>query len=268
MKKTVAALVGGAFLLSPLQGSTCEIPLEGEMVQGGLVIGRVVAGTPVYIAEKKIRVSPDGLFIIGFGRNASPKVILKAGDELCILAVNTRIYKTTRIDGLPKRMVVPTDPADLKRIQEDNAAIRRVRRLDTDSSDFAVGFEWPLKGRISGVFGSQRVLNGVPRRPHNGIDIAAPSGTLVRAPAPGRIVLVHQDMFYSGKTVMIDHGHGLTSVYIHLSVIKVTEGQRVQSGHEIGRVGMTGRATGPHLHWGVSWFQTHVDPALLVKAMN
>ncbi len=246
----------------------CEIPLKGEMVQGGLIVGHVSSGTPVYIAEKKVRVSSDGLFLFGFGRNAPRRVVLRAGARRCVLTVKARTYKTTRIYGLPQKKGTPTNPVDLKRIRDDNAKIRRVRRLDTALTDFAFGFQWPLKGRVSGVFGSQRVLNGVPRRPHNGIDIAAPAGMSVRAPAPGRIALVHQDMFFSGKTVMIDHGHGLTSVYIHMSLIKVKEGQRVNGGDEIGQVGMTGRATGPHLHWGVSWFQTHLDPALLVGPMD
>ena len=267
MNRAVIAGIGLA-VLSSFQGLACNVPLQGEMVQGGLLIGRVAPGTPVYVFGKEVRVSSEGLFLVGFGRNSSKQVTLKIGGQVFFLTINARVYKTTRIDGLPKTKVTPTDPVDLKRIKEDNDAIRRVRRLNTNSSNFAFGFQWPLKGRISGVFGSRRVLNGVPRRPHNGIDIAAPSGTPIRAAAPGRIALVHQGMFFSGKTVMIDHGHGLTSVYIHMSAINVKKGQRINAGDKIGEVGMTGRATGPHLHWGVSLFQTHLDPELVVKLGN
>ena len=140
-----------------------------------------------------------------------------------------------------------------------------MRKRDTETTYFASGFLRPIKGgRISGVYGSQRILNGKPRSPHNGLDIAVPKGTPVMAAADGIVALVHEDMFYTGKTVMIDHGHGLTSVYIHMDSIRVADGQRVTKGAPIGTVGMTGRATGPHLHWGVTWFGTHLDPALLI----
>ena len=139
-----------------------------------------------------------------------------------------------------------------------------MRTRTTLETFFDAGFIWPVEGRISGVFGSQRILNGKPRRPHNGVDIAAPTGTPVKAMGDGIVALVHQDMFFTGKTVMIDHGLGLNSVYIHMNAITVRDGEFVTKGTQIGTVGQTGRATGPHLHWGVSWFKTHLDPALLV----
>ena len=258
-----------AILMSLIAGTAdaCEIPLQGQAAQGGLVIGRVAAGTPVSVNGAPVRVSPDGLFLVGFGRDAPGSATVVAGGMRCVLAVEDRNYKITRIEGLPRRKVTPR-AEDLKRIKADNAAIGRVRRLDTAATDFAAGFAWPLKGRVSGVFGSQRVLNGNPRRPHNGVDIAAPTGTPIRAPAPGTVALVHPDMFFSGKTVMLDHGHGLSSVYIHMSAITVKAGQRVRAGDVIGKIGMTGRATGPHLHWGISLFRTHLDPALIAGPMN
>lgn len=259
-----AALTG---LAASAPAFACPAALNGEAVQGGLLIGRVEPGTPVHVAGKPVRVSPDGLFLVGFGRDAAGPVSLKAGTGTCSLRVAKRTYRTTRINGLPSRKVTPGKPEDLKRIREDNAAIDRVRRLDTAATDFAAGFRWPLKGRLSGVFGSRRVLNGKPRRPHNGVDVAAPAGTPIRAPAPGRVALAHPGMFLSGKTVMLDHGHGLSSVYIHMSAITVQVGQRVEAGETIGRVGMTGRATGPHLHWGVSLFGTHLDPAVIAGPM-
>ncbi len=265
--KIVAVLVI-IFGSLPLSTLACDIDLRGEMVQGGLVIGRVMNDGPVHYGDRAVRVSPEGVFLIGFGRDSPKSVLLRAGKKKCRLAIASRTYKISRIDGLPSRKVTPVKPSDLRQIREDNDAINRVRRIDTASTDFTYGFQWPIKGRISGVFGSQRVLNGKPRRPHNGIDIAAPSGTSVHAPAPGRVVLTHPGMFFSGKTVIIDHGHGLTSIYIHLSEITVRKDDRIKAGEKIGSVGMTGRATGPHLHWGITWFQTHLDPQLLVGPMH
>ena len=251
-----------------LPSSACDIDLKGDMVQGGLIIGRVTNGEVVNYRERAVRVSPEGVFLIGFGRDTPKLVSLRVGKKKCRLAIASRTYKISRIDGLPSRMVTPVKPSDLRQIREDNDAINLVRRIDTPSTDFTYGFQWPIKGRISGVFGSQRILNGKPRRPHNGIDIAAPSGTPIYAPAPGRVALTHRGMFFSGKTIVIDHGHGLTSIYVHLSEITVRKGDRIKAGKKIGTVGMTGRATGPHLHWGVTWFQTHLDPELLVGPMH
>ena len=182
------------------------------------------------------------------------------------LRITQREYKIQRIDGLPQKKVTP-DPASVKRISIENAMIKKVRAVDTDRAYFASGFDWPVKGPISGVFGSQRVLNGKPKNPHNGVDVAAPQGTAIVAPADGVVALVHGDMFYTGKTVMIDHGHGLTSVYAHMSAILVKDGQKVTRGTPIGKIGKTGRVTGPHLHWGVTLFGTHLDPRLLTGPM-
>ena len=265
MRGTFGAVLVGLIIHAP--ALACPIPLNGETVQGGLLIGRVQAGLAVSVAGKPVRVSPDGLFLVGFGRDAAGPVTVTAGGHSCSLTLKKQAYKITRINGLPNRKVSPRKAEDLKRILADNAAIGGVRRLDTPGTDFADGFRWPLKGRLSGVFGSQRILNGVSRRPHNGVDIAAPPGTPIQAPAPGRVALVHQDMFFSGKTVMLDHGHGLSSVYIHMSAITVETGQRVAAGDVIGRVGMTGRTTGPHLHWGMSLFGTHLDPLVIAGPM-
>ena len=245
--------------------------LDGAFTQGGLVVGRTEPGSTVAVDGKTLRVSAGGRFIVGFGRDAPPRAVIEVsrpggGTESRIIEVARRQYPIQRIDGLPARQVTP-DPEALKRIKKDNARIGAARKVDTDEPYFASGFAWPLEGRISGVFGSQRILNGVPRRPHNGVDVAAPPGTLVRAPADGVAAMADEDMFFTGKTLMIDHGHGLTSVYAHMSAILVAEGRPVARGEPIGRVGMSGRATGPHLHWGVTWFATHLDPALLVAPM-
>ena len=242
--------------------------LKGSLIPGSLITGKVAPGSKINFHKKTVRVSPDGTFILGFGRNAkltqSIEILDPNGSTYTQnIKLKKRTYNITRIDGLPGRKVTP-NPKDVKRIKANNVGIARVRQLDTKTQNFLNGFQWPILGRISGVYGSQRVLNGKPRSPHNGVDIAAPKGSTVLATAKGTIALVHQDMFYSGKTVMIDHGHGLSSIYIHMSEILVKQGQLVTKGEAIGAVGMTGRATGPHLHWGISLFRTHLDPMLIV----
>ena len=241
---------------------------DGLFMQGGLVVGKTQPGSKVLLEKKQIRVSDEGLFVLGFGRDAPETgeiMITSPGGQSSrqTFTVRPQTYKTTRIDGLPKRKVTPK-PADRKRINADNAKIGAVRKLDSPTTDFRSGFAWPVKGRVSGVFGSQRILNGKPRRPHNGMDIAAPKGTPVFASADGIVALAHENMFFSGKTLMIDHGHGLTSVYIHMNTITVKSGTRIRQGEQIGTIGMTGRTTGPHLHWGINLFKMPLDPKLLV----
>ena len=247
--------------------SAQALELEGSFTQGGLVTGRVAPDAKVYLDGKAVAVAPDGRFLFGFGREAEGTAELRAegpdGTVTRRLEIARRDYDIQRVDGLPERKVTPK-PEDLARIRADQERINAVRRQLTLASLFASGFQWPVTGRISGVYGSQRVLNGQPRRPHFGVDVAAPKGTPVAAMADGTVALVHNDMFYTGKTVMLDHGLGLTSVYIHMDSIAVEQGARVRKGQPIGTVGQTGRATGPHLHWGVAWFGTQMDPALLV----
>jgi murein DD-endopeptidase MepM/ murein hydrolase activator NlpD len=245
-----------------------RVSIQGPLIPGGLVTGKVKPGSKISIQGRSVRTTRDGAFVLGFGRDAKRYQTIAILDPSGFtynhdIKLKSRTYKVTRIDGLPERKVTP-NPKDIKRIKADNAGIAQVRKLDTEAQSFLDGFQWPTMGRISGVFGSQRVLNGKLRSPHNGVDIAAPNGSPVLATTAGKVVLVHQDMFYSGKTVMIDHGHGLSSVYIHMSKITVKKGERVSKGDQVGTVGMTGRATGPHLHWGISLFGTHLDPMLIV----
>lgn len=251
-----------------------EVPLElrGEPMQGGLIISRTLPGSRVQIDGRAVRVSDQGLFLLGFGRDAGPESHLRIETEdgrrlERVLRVRVRDYRIQRIDGLPKRKVTPTRPEDLERIRADSRAVKAARRRDDARVDFLGDWRWPVTGRISGVYGSQRILNGKPKRPHFGVDVAAPAGTPIVAPADGVVTLLHPDMFYSGVTLLIDHGHGLSTVYLHMRRATVEEGQRVRRGEVIGEVGMTGRATGPHLHWGMNLFQERLDPALLVGPM-
>lgn len=244
-----------------------ELRIDGAFTQGGLAIGHAPPGSAVSIDGRAVRVAADGTFLIGFGRDAGPSVTLTlsppgAGARMQTLAVAKRDFPVQRIDGLPPKQVTP-DPATLARIRAEAQLIDATREKDTALPLFLSGFVWPVQGRLSGVFGSQRILNGQPRSPHSGVDIAAPKGAPVLATADGTVTLVHEDMFYTGKTIVLDHGFGLSSVYAHMATLLVHPGQRVAKGSPIGAVGSSGRATGPHLHWGVSLFDTRLDPALL-----
>ncbi len=248
-----------------------ELVISGEPTQGGLVHGHVSPGAQVWYEGRKLRVAKRGEFVIGFGRNepSTTKLTIRYPDgqrEQRQLNVAQREYNIQRIDGLPPRKVEPT-AKDLVRIRQETALIKAARRQDSGQTDFLRGFTWPVVGKISGVYGSQRVLNGKPRRPHYGVDVAARAGTLVQAPAAGVVSLVHRDMYFTGGTIIIDHGHGLSSVFSHLSEVHVLERQRVARGETIAKVGATGRATGPHLHWGINWFERRLDPQLIAGPM-
>ena len=248
------------------------VRLDGPRTQGGLLRGRVMPGSTVELGGVPVRVSRDGWFLIGFGRDAPPEaelaVVFPDGRrERRILEVAPREYRIQRIDGLPARKVTPRSEEDLARIRAEVRMVKKARTIDDSRTDFLDGFRWPVKGRISGVYGSQRILNGEPRRPHYGIDIAAPAGTQVLAPAGGVVTLTHPDMFFSGGTLIIDHGHGLSSAFLHLSRILVETGERVAQGRPIAEVGSTGRSTGPHLDWRMNLFDQRIDPSLLAGPM-
>ena len=247
------------------------LDLAGSFVQGGLVRGQVPPGSDVRFAGHRLLLDPAGRFLLGFGRDAA------SGEALTVrypdgsrtvreLEVARRDYRIQRINGLPPRQVAPR-PEDLVKIAAETKLIEAARGRDSAAAGIAPSFVWPVIGPISGVYGSQRILNGKPRAPHRGVDIAAPAGTPVGAMAAGVVTVAAPDMYFTGNTVMIDHGYGLHSIYAHLSDLEVKVGQPVRQGQPVGRVGGTGRVTGPHLHWGVYWFDEALDPALLVGPM-
>ena len=245
--------------------------LDGAFQQGGLLQGRAPAGSVVSIDGHSVRVSPIGLFLLGFDRDAPPTATLTirypdGSQEQRTLAIQQRQYDIQRIDGLPPKKVTPS-AEHLARIERERKLVKTARSRDDARMDFVPGFSWPLVGRISGVYGSQRILNGNPRQPHFGVDVAAPVGTRVVAPAGGIVTLAHPDMYFSGGTLIIDHGHGLSSAFLHLHKILVAKGQRVERGQEIAEVGATGRVTGPHLDWRINLFDTRIDPQLAVGPM-
>lgn len=245
-------------------------PLElvGQAVQGGLIIGRAPAGSAIELDGEPLRHAADGYFLIGFGRDetASRRLVVRGADgttEVRELKPEPREFDIQRIDGLPPRQVTP-DPEALERIRREAAQVRKAReRLDA-RVDFAEGFVWPVHGPITGVYGSQRILNGEPRSPHWGVDVAAPTGAPVVAPAAGVVTLAHPDMYFSGGTLMLDHGLGLSSAFLHLDEILVEPGQRVAQGDVIARVGATGRVTGAHLDWRMNLGDIRIDPQLLM----
>ena len=246
-----------------------ELTIEGEPVQGGLLIARTTPGAVVHLDERPLKLDAEGRFVFGFGRDAATDslLVIQHKDQQIDypLSVRQRDYQVQRIDGLPSKMVSPDQKA-LERIRRENRQIAQVRAGYTESDAFRAGFILPAEGPISGVYGSQRILNGEPRRPHFGLDIAAPTGTAVIAPAAGTVALAEPDLYFTGGTLMIDHGRGITSVFSHLSALTVSEGDFVAQGEKIGEIGATGRATGPHLDWRVNWFEVRLDPPLFFKA--
>ena len=247
------------------------LELDGKLVQGGLVLGRAEPGARVVLDGRAVRVAADGRFVIGFGRDAPPEAVLTVTNpagavEERRLAIAQRSYDIQRIDGLPDAMVTP-DEADLKRIAVEAERVAAARAVDSAVPYFADGFVWPALGPISGVYGSQRILNGEPRRPHFGVDVAAPEGAPVRAPAAGVVTLADPDLYFTGGTVILDHGHGLSSTFSHLKEVSVTVGDRLAQGDPVGTVGATGRVTGAHLDWRLNWFDTRLDPQLVVGPM-
>lgn len=243
------------------------LALDGQWQQGGMVIGKAPQGTQVWLNDQPLRVAASGEFVFGFNRDEGTSVRLRwqqAGKQgQGNLAVAARSYDIQRVNGVASKYVTP-DPKVAARIKEDNRKVAEARSRDDARLDFLPGFIWPAQGRVSGVYGSQRIFNGEPRNPHFGLDIAAPEGAAVVAPAAGVVSLTEPDLYFSGGTLIVDHGHGISSTFIHLSAIEVKPGQRVVQGQKIARVGSTGRSTAPHLDWRVNWFQVRLDPALLL----
>lgn len=237
--------------------------------QGSLIVGRMLVDGDVYFKGKKLALTDTGEFVFGIGRDSQLdlqlEVIRPTGKELFLLPIAKREWKIERVDGLPPSKVNPTSPETLARIKREGALVSKARQGSSFQTAFMMQFIKPAEGRISGVYGSQRILNGEPKRPHFGLDIANSVGTPVIAPADGVVTLAEKDLFYSGGSVIIDHGYGISTTYIHLDSLAVKVGQELKQGDNIGGIGATGRATGPHLDWRLNWYNTRLDPQLLLK---
>ena len=266
MNRIFMTLVG-MWLLS--QGASACVQLSAAPTQGALLWMKVDPNAIVTLNKNILDVAADGTVVFGFGRDAKPTATLRIKtDYVCEqqLSISVRKYGVQFIEGVPRRTVVP-DASHLERIRREAQLVRQAKSINTPNTDFLGGFLWPLKGPITGVYGSQRVYNGKPGSPHYGLDVAAPIGTPVAAPAPGRVVLAEQNLFFSGGTLIIEHGMQVTSSFLHLSKILVKVGDWVEPGMTIAEVGATGRVTGPHLDWRMNWRDHRVDPQLLVKPL-
>lgn len=237
--------------------------------QGALVIGKVPAGSTVRYGTRTLRVTPYGTVAFGVGREQSTPVeveVLGADgrSQRVSIAVTPRDWPIEQIKGVPPKTVNPP-PEIAERIRREQALVTAARDRDDERADFAQAFVWPVQGRISGRFGNQRVYNGQPGSAHSGMDIAAASGTPVLAPAAGVVTFAAPDLYLTGGTLLLDHGHGVSSNFLHLSRIDAKVGDRIAQGQVLGAVGATGRATGPHLHWGMNWFDVRIDPLLMLE---
>lgn len=250
------------------QDATPPLSLKGEWRQGSLLFGQTAPGAEVHFNGRRLRLSPEGRFVFGLDRDepaeASLSIRLPGAPEwLTRYPVARREYRIQRLNGLPPKQVNP-EPAMEARIAAEAAQNRKARARDSDFAAVFAPFAWPAKGAITGVFGSQRILNGEPKQPHYGVDVAGPVGAPVVAPADGVVSLANPDMFFSGGTLYLDHGYGVSSAFLHLSKILVKEGQPVKRGEKIALIGKTGRVTGAHLDWRVNWFESRVDAQRLV----
>ncbi len=261
-------LVGLVFANAPAFGSSGKRDGFPSFVsQGALVIGKVAPGSKVRFADRELLVTPDGVVVFGIGRDEKGPVALdiRRPDGTHVrdsIAVTARDWPIERVDGVPPATVEPP-PEIAARIQREQARVVAARARGDARADFNETFIWPVQGRISGRFGNQRIYNGIPKAPHSGMDIAVPQGTPVKAPAGGIVTFADPDLYLTGGTVLIDHGHGVSSNFLHMSRIDVKVGERIEQGQIIGAVGKTGRASGPHLHWGLNWFNVRLDPLLL-----
>lgn len=242
-----------------------DLGFPDTLKQGGFYVGKITPGDKITFHGERVKISEDGYFVIGLGwkykSQANIRVDHKVGGHTMYqLPVKVHEYDVEHIEGLPPKYVTPPENL-LKRIRKDAADVRKVRRVDSDLQNFREEMIWPVEGRISGRFGSHRVYNGKPGSMHTGLDIAPGQGALIVAPLGGKVTLI-SDQYLTGITLMIDHGHGLNSVYAHMEKAIAEDGQMIKKGEPIGTVGMTGRATGPHLHWGMNWYGERLNPAV------
>ena len=262
-------LAVGAAGMAGVAGAQTRAPFAyvGQLIQGGWLIGRVGAGDPVEIdGTIRLTAGATGLFVVGFDRDQAEtcRIVTPLGEAT--FAVAKGVFAIQRIDGLPKDQVSPTDPALLARIAAETTLKKTAFAHEEPDESFARGFILPVAHATrTSSFGPQRILNGEPKTPHYGVDLAAPAGTVIVAPADGRVVLAQADLWFEGGLTLIDHGQGLVSAYLHQRAQAVREGQRVRQGDPIGEVGAKGRATGPHLCWRMTWRGRHMDPSLALK---
>ena len=244
--------------------SSFAVTFEGKFIQGSFILGKTSPGSEVFIDKKKVKVTKDGYFVFGLSRDRKNDVVKKIKKKKIVKKVFKREYKIQRIDGLEEKKVTPPEEV-YERIKRENKWIGEARSVNSDLVFFKNKFINPLENAIvTGVYGSQRILNGKPKWPHYGIDFAAEEGTEIKAMLDGVVTLAEPDLFYTGGTLIFDHGHGISTLYMHIKTLMVKKGQKVKQGDIIGTVGSTGRSTGAHLDVRLNWFQTRLDPATVL----
>jgi len=248
------------------------VTFDGKFIQGSFILGKTEPGSVVFIDKKKVKVTSDGFFVFGLGRDRKYDVVItlsKDGNKQKIVKkIQKRKYNIQRIDGLEEKKV--THPEEVyERIKRENKWTGQARAIDSNLTFFTKKFIVPVENSIiSGVYGSQRILNGKPKWPHYGLDFAADEGTKIKAMLDGTVTLAEPDLFYTGGTLIFDHGHGISTLYMHMKKLLVKKGQKVKQGDIIGTVGSTGRATGAHLDVRLNWFKTRLDPATVLDLKN
>jgi murein DD-endopeptidase MepM/ murein hydrolase activator NlpD len=244
------------------------VEFRGKFVQGHFIVGITDQSTEIIIDKKKVKVSKDGYFVFGIDRDRKYDLTITEikGKKKKIITkkILKRKYNIQRIDGLEESKVTPPESV-YKRIKEENNKIGEARAINSNLSFFKDQFIMPVEGIISGVYGSQRILNGKPKWPHYGIDIAAKQGTKIKSSGTGIVTMAEPDLYYTGGTIIMDHGHGISTIYSHLDTLNIKIGDKVLQGEIIGTVGSTGRSTGPHLDFRVNWFQTRLDPMSILN---
>ena len=259
-------LISLFFLL--ITTSSFAATFDSKFIQGSFILGKTEPGSEVFIDKKKVKVTPDGYFVFGLGRDRKNDVVITINKIKIVKKVYKRKYNIQRIDGLEEKKVTPPEEV-YERIKRENKWIGEVREINSDLTFFKKNFIVPVENAIiSGVYGSQRILNGKPKWPHYGLDFAADEGTEIKAMPNGTVTLAKSDLFYTGGTLIFDHGHGISTLYMHMKEILVKKGQEVKQGDIIGTVGSTGRATGAHLDVRLNWFQTRLDPATVLNINN
>ena len=262
MKKILLILA----ILFPLEVSAIEF--IGNFSQGNYILGKTEPNTKIIVNKTEVRVSKDGYFVFGIDRDRKYDLVItkisNGKKEKIVKKILKRKYKIQRIDGLPENKVTPPESV-YKRIKAENNRIGEARAINSELNFFKDKFIMPVDGIITGVYGSQRILNGKPKWPHYGIDIAAKQGTQIKSSATGVVTMAEDDLYYTGGTIIMDHGHGISTIYSHLENVLVSVGDKINQGDIIGTVGSTGRSTGPHLDFRINWFQTRLDPMSVLK---
>ena len=262
MKKILLILA----ILFPFEVSAIEF--IGNFSQGNYILGKTEPNTKIIVNKTEVRVSKDGYFVFGIDRDRKYDLVItkisNGKKEKIVKKILKRKYKIQRIDGLPENKVTPPESV-YKRIKAENNRIGEARAINSELNFFKDKFIMPVDGIITGVYGSQRILNGKPKWPHYGIDIAAKQGTQIKSSATGIVTMAEDDLYYTGGTIIMDHGHGISTIYSHLENVLVSVGDKINQGDVIGTVGSTGRSTGPHLDFRINWFQTRLDPMSVLK---